>query len=269
VATVIPLFLILWKITVEGLGALDSSFFTNLPNDKPPGLGHALYGTGLLVMLTTLFAVPVGILAAIFLVEYRTSRLAPIVRFIGELLGGVPSIVIGILGYYVLVKGFDWYDYFGMRIGHFSGWAGVFALFVMMIPIVMRTTEESLKLVPASLRSASFALGAAHWQTVMRVSVPAALPAIITGVFLAIARIAGETAPLLLTADSSNYWRYSPSEPMPFLTYYINKYFSSSMPDEQKLSWAAAFVLLALVMILNVGIRLITGKRVVSAARAD
>jgi phosphate transport system permease protein len=269
VVTVIPLFLILWKITVEGLAALDVSFFTNLPNDKPPGLGHALYGTGLLVLLTTLFAVPIGILAAIFLVEYRTSRLAPVVRFIGELLGGVPSIVIGILGYYVLVKGFDWYDQLGMRIGHFSGWAGVFALFVMMIPIVMRATEESLKLVPASLRSASFALGAAHWQTVLRVSVPAALPAIITGVFLAIARIAGETAPLLLTADSSNYWRYWPSEPMPFLTYYINKYFSSSMPDEQKLSWAAAFVLLALVMILNVGIRLITGKRVVSAARAD
>jgi phosphate transport system permease protein len=269
IITVVPLFLILGNITVLGISAVDLTFFTNLPNDKPPGLGHAIYGTGLLVGLTTLFAVPVGILAAIFLVEYKTSRLAPLVRFVGELLGGVPSIVIGILGYFVLVKGYGWYDHFGMHLGHFSGWAGIFALFVMMIPIVMRATEESLKLVPASLRSASYALGAAHWQTVLRVSVPAALPAIITGVFLAIARIAGETAPLLLTANNSNFWRYTPDQPTPFLTFYINKYFSSPLPDEQRLSWAAAFVLLTLVMALNVGIRLATGKRMMSAARAD
>jgi phosphate transport system permease protein len=259
VLTVIPLFLILGNITLLGITAVDLNFFTHLPNDKPPGLGHALYGSALLVGLTTLLAVPVGILAAVFLVEYKTSRLAPPVRFVGELLGGVPSIVIGILGYYLLVQ----------PLHHFSGWAGVFALFVMMIPIIMRATEESLKLVPTSLRSASYALGAAHWQTVLRVTIPAALPAIITGVFLAIARIAGETAPLLLTADSSNFWRYSPDEPTPFLTYYINRYFSSPVPDEQRLSWAAAFVLMTLVMLLNIGIRIATGKRQVSAARAD
>jgi phosphate transport system permease protein len=256
---VIPLFLILGNITALGITAVDWNFFSNLPNDSPPGLGHALYGSALLVGLTTLFAVPVGILAAVFLVEYKTSRLVPIVRFVGELLGGVPSIVIGILGFYVLKE----------PIGHFSGWAGVFALFVMMIPIIMRATEEALKLVPASLRTASYALGAAHWQTVLRVTVPAALPAIITGVFLAMARIAGETAPLLLTAGSSNFWRYSPNEPTPFLTFYINKYFGSSLPEEQRLSWAAAFVLLTLVMLLNIGIRVATGRRQVSAARAD
>jgi phosphate transport system permease protein len=259
VVTVIPLFLILFNITVFGIAALDWSFFTNLPNDMPPGLGHAIYGSAMLVALATLCAVPPGILAAVFLVEYKTSRLAPIVRFVGELLGGVPSIVIGILGYYLLVE----------PLRHFSGWAGIFALGVMMIPIVMRATEEALKLVPSSLRSASYALGAAHWQTVVRVTVPAALPAIITGVFLAIARIAGETAPLLLTADSSNYWRFNPNQPTPFLTYYINKYFSSPLPEEQRLSWAAAFVLLTLVMFLNIGIRLATGKRQVLAARAD
>jgi phosphate transport system permease protein len=257
--TIIPLFLILTNIMVEGIPQLKLSFFTNLPYDEQPGLGHAIYGSALLVGLATLAAVPIGILAAVFLVEFRTSRLAPVVRFIGELLGGVPSIVIGILGYFVIV----------LPMGNFSGWAGIFALGVMMIPIVMRSTEESLKLVPASLRSASYALGAAHWQTVLRVTVPAALPAIITGVFLAIARIAGETAPLLLTADSSNFWRYTPNGPTPFLTFYINKYFSSNELVERNLSWAAAFVLLALVMALNVGIRLATGKRQVLAARAD
>jgi phosphate transport system permease protein len=259
VVTVIPLFLILFNITFLGVTAVDWSFFTKLPNDMPPGLGHAIYGTAMLVGLATLCAVPFGILAAVFLVEYKTSRLAPPVRFVGELLGGVPSIVIGILGYYVIVR----------PMHHSSGWAGIFALGVMMIPIVMRATEESLKLVPSSLRSASYALGAAHWQTVLRVTVPAALPAIITGIFLAIARIAGETAPLLLTAESSNYWRFSPNEPTPFLTFYINKYFSSPLPEEQRLSWAAAFVLLTLVMFLNIGIRLVTGKRQVLAAQAD
>ncbi len=162
--TIGPLFLILGFVTYRGVSALNLAFFTNLPIDLPPGLGHALVGSGILVGLATVFAVPIGLLAAIYLNEYRTSRLAGIVRFIGELLGGVPSIIIGIFGYACLV----------IPMG-FSGWAGAFALGVMMIPIVMRSSEESLKLVPGSLRNASYALGAAAWQTVMRVIVPAAL----------------------------------------------------------------------------------------------
>jgi phosphate transport system permease protein len=175
------------------------------------------------------------------------------------LLGGVPSIIMGVFGYAVLVA----------PLNHFSGWAGILALGVMMIPIVMRASEEALKLVPQSLRNASYALGAAYWQTVLRVTVPAALPAIITGVFLAIARIAGETAPLLLTADSTLYWAWTPAGKTPYLTYYI--YFWAQDPDDQhrRLAWAAAFVLLAVVMLLNIGIRVAAGKRVVSAARAD
>jgi phosphate transport system permease protein len=254
-----PLFLILGYITVRGVSALDWSFFTNLPTDSPPGLAHALWGSAMLVGLATLFAVPVGILAAVFLAEYRTSRLAPVVRFVGELLGGVPSIVMGIFGYAVLVA----------PVGRLNGWAGIFALAVMMIPIVMRASEEALKLVPASLRNASYALGAAHWQTVTRVIVPAAVPAIVTAVFLAIARIAGETAPLLLTADSTAYWASSPSGHTPYLTYYIYFYSQDTSAEHQRLAWAAAFVLLALVMLLNVGIRLAAGRRVISAARAD
>src|SRR5205823_9465517 len=128
------------------------------------GMGNALVGAAMLVLLASLFAVPVGILAAIYLAEYRSEIMGPIVRFIGELLAGVPSIVIGIFAYYLVVK----------PMGHFSGWAGAFALGVMMIPIVMRATEEALRLVPASLRHASYALGASQWQTVLKVTLPAA-----------------------------------------------------------------------------------------------
>jgi phosphate transport system permease protein len=252
------LFLILGYIVYQGSGAVDLAFFTNLPIDEPPGLSNALIGSAMLVGLATLGAVPIGVLAAIYLNEYRTSRLAPWVRFVGELLGGVPSIILGIFAYALLVVPFG-----------FSGWAGSFALGVMMIPMVMRASEEALKLVPQSLRNASYALGASRWQTSFRVLVPAALPAIITGIFLAIARIAGETAPLLLTAYSSFFPPSGPGDRTPFLTYYIYVYSQSDDSEERRQAWAAALVLLALVMLLNVGIRLLTGRRLVAAGRAD
>ncbi|MGH9677602.1 MAG: PstA family ABC transporter permease, partial [Candidatus Acidiferrum sp.] len=151
----------------------------------------------------------------------------------------------------------------------FSGWAGSFALAIMMLPIVMRASEESLKLVPQTLRNASHALGAHHWQTVLRVCVPAALPAIITGVFLAIARIAGETAPLLLTAFGNDRMAISPAEKMAFLPLYIYRYSMSGYGPFEDQAWAAALVLLAFIMLLNVGIRFLTGKRVVLAGRAE
>jgi phosphate transport system permease protein len=262
VVTVGPLFLILGYIVFRGVEALNWDFFTNLP--APPGeagggMAHAFGGSSLLVMLASLYAVPVGILAAVFLAEYRATRLSNAVRFIGELLGGVPSIVIGIFAYAVLVR----------TLGGFSAWAGAFALGVMMIPIVMRSAEESLKLVPQALRNASYALGATHWQTVLKVTVPAALPAIITGVFLAIGRIAGETAPLLLTAYGSNFWPRGPGDRTPFLPKYIYDYSRSGYDDWERQAWAAALVLVAVVMILNVGIRFLTGTRVVAASRGD
>jgi phosphate transport system permease protein len=262
VMTLAPLFLILGFITVRGALALDWDFFTALP--APPGepgggVAHALGGSALLVGLAVLWAVPVGILAAIYLAEYRSTRLGPAVRFLGELLGGVPSIILGIFAYVLLVG----------PSRAFSAWAGSFALGVMMIPIVLRATEESLRLVPQALRNASHALGASHWQTVARVTVPAALPAVITGVFLAIARIAGETAPLLLTAYGSNFWPRGPGDRTPFLPKYVYDYSRSGYPDWERQAWAAALVLLVVVMTLNVGIRLATGKRVVMATQAD
>jgi phosphate transport system permease protein len=139
----------------------------------------------------------------------------------------------------------------------------------MMIPSIMRASEEALKMVPSSIRDASYALGGNHWQTVLRVVVPAALPSIVTGIFLAMGRIAGETAPLLMTAFNSTFWPTSPNERTPFLTYYIYNGARSELPYEQQQAWAAAFVLLALVMVLNIGIRLATGKRVMQASRAE
>jgi phosphate transport system permease protein len=260
VVTVLPLFAILVYITSQGVGAINWDFFTQLPGaegDPHVGLGHAIVGTVMLVVLATVFAVPLGLLAAIFLAEYGRSRLAPAVRFVGELLGGVPSIIVGVFIYAVVVR----------HMG-FSGWAGALALAVMMVPIVMRASEESLKLVPQSLRNASYALGAARWQTVLRVTIPAALPAIITGVFLAMARVAGETAPLLLTANKSDSWTFTPDGSTPYLTYYIYVFYNQG-GDRERLAWGAAFVLLALVMLLNLGIRSLAGNRVVSAARTD
>jgi phosphate transport system permease protein len=257
--TLVPLFLILGYITVKGVTALDWTFFVNLPDDQPKGLAHAIYGSAVIVGLATLFAVPVGLFTAIFLAEYRTGWFGSAVRFVGELLAGVPSIIIGIFGYTLLVAPYR----------HFSGWAAVAALAIMMIPIVMRAGEEALKLVPPSLRNASYALGAAKWQTIVRVTIPAALPAIITGVCLAMARIAGETAPLLFTANQSDYWPKSLGSDMPYLTYYIYNWSRVPNDEQVRIAWAAAFVLLTFIMLLNVGIRFATGRRLVSASRAD
>jgi phosphate transport system permease protein len=261
VVTIGPLFLILGHLIYQGIGALNWEFFVNLPapvGEKGGGMANALYGSLLLVGLATLFAVPVGFLAAVYLAEYRSNPLAATVRFIGELLSGVPSIVIGIFAYHLVVR----------PMGHFSGWAGSFALGVMMIPIVMRASEEALKLVPRSIRDASYALGSSRYQTVMRVVVPAALPAIITAVFLAIARIGGETAPLLLTASSNQYWPSSPNDFVPSLPMYIFTYAVSPYDEWHRQAWAAALVLLAAVMLLNLGVRLLAGKRGLLASQA-
>jgi phosphate transport system permease protein len=275
----IPLFLILGYIVFRGVGSLSFAFFVEDPapynptlalgpDNHPGGLRNALIGSGLIVGLATLFAIPLGLLAAIYLAEYRSNWVAPTVRFFGELLNGVPSIVVGTFVYALVRLLIQWG---WLPAGHqFSAFAGAFALAIMMIPIVMRASEEALKLVPQTLRNASHALGAHHWQTVVRVSVPAALPAIITGAFLAIARIAGETAPLLLTAFGNENVNTNPAEPTAFLPLYIYRWGMSGDEKVQvPMAWAAALVLLAFIMLLNVGIRVATGKRVILASQAD
>jgi phosphate transport system permease protein len=251
-ATLAPLFLILGSIIVRGTPGLSWEFFTQLPEapGEGGGLAHGIVGSAMIVALATVCAVPVGVLAAIFLAEYPAARVVPAVRFVGEILGGVPSIIIGIYAYALWV---------GSR--HFSAWAGAFALGVMTIPIILRTTEEALRMVPNSLRNASYALGASRRQTIVRVALPAALPAVLTGVLLAVARIAGETAPLLLTAYGSSFFPRSIDDRTPFLTKYIYDYARSGYPDWERQAWTAALVLLAVVMLLNVGVRLATRKR--------
>ena len=263
IVTTVPPFLILGYLLFQGVTALNWDFFTKLPapvGQKGGGLANAFYGSALMIGLATAFSVPVGLLAAIHLAEYRSGRLGAVVRFIGEMLGSVPSIVIGIFGYYAVVKPIT---------TQFSGLAGGFALGVMMLPIVMRASEEALKLVPTSLRHASYALAASQWQTVLRVSVPAALPAIITAIFLGIARVGGETAPLLLTAVNNDFWPRSLNDYTPSLPVFIFQYANQPWDESKRLAWAAAFVLVSAIMVLNVGIRLLSGKRVLLASQAD
>jgi phosphate transport system permease protein len=267
VLTVVPLFLILGYIVYRGAPEVNLTLFTERPvpsGESGGGLGHAMLGSLIMVSLASAFAVPVGILAAVYLSEYRTAALTRPIRFMTELLGGVPSIVIGVFAYSVVVHP-PWAE----RSHGFSAWAGIFALAVLMLPVVVRATEEAIRLVPNSLRHASYALGATQAQTVLRVIIPAALPAIITGVLLAMGRIAGETAPLLLTARDSKWWPGPLTEKMASLPYYIYEYSRSPYAEERQLAWGGAMVLLTFVMLLNVGIRALAGKRVVSAARAE
>jgi phosphate transport system permease protein len=259
---VAPLFFILGYLIFRGVGALDWNFFTQLPapvGQPGGGMANACVGSLILVGLATLFAMPIGLLAAIYLSEYRSGYFGNGVRFIGEMLGSVPSIVIGIFAYEVVVK----------PMGNFSGWAGGFALAVMMVPIFMRSAEGALRLVPASIRQASDALGASRRQTIMQVVIPAALPALITALFLSIARIAGETAPLILTASNNQYWPNSPGDFMPSLPMYIFSYAVSPYEDWHRQAWAAALVLVVVVMMLNFGVRFLSRKREISAAHIE
>jgi phosphate transport system permease protein len=266
------LLVILAFLLQHGLAALDWDFFTKLPGGTTEthgvGLAHAIVGSCKIVGYATLFAVPIGLLAAIYLAEYQPTPLARSTRFIAELIAGVPSIIVGLFAAVV----FDFITFLldkkfgiGMR---FYGWSGVFALAVMMVPIVIRASEEALKLVPRPLRDASLALGSSHAQMVLRVTLPAALSAVVTGIFLSIARIAGETAPLLMTTGTSNKWPKSLNGFTPNLPYYIYQYGRSGVEQLERQAWAAAFVLMVVILLLNFGIRLVTGKRLVLAGHA-
>ena len=265
--TVIPLFLILGYIGYQGLSGLSLEFLTELP--RPPGevgggLGNAILGSLVLVVLSSVVAVPLGVLCAVFLHEYGNNPMAKPARFTAEILGGVPSIIIGIFAYAILVN-----QPWGTKPYGFSAWAGVFALSIMMLPVVIRTSEESIKLVPKALRQASYALGASQWQTVVKVILPASLTSIVTGVLLAMGRIAGETAPLILTVKGSRFWVRNPGEPIAFLPGSIYEY--SKSPDEilKQQAWAGAVVLLSAVLLLNIVIRIASGKRQNAAASSE
>ncbi|MGN6626678.1 MAG: phosphate ABC transporter permease PstA, partial [Tepidisphaeraceae bacterium] len=233
-----------------GFGSLSWSFFTEVPNGNMHGnvggMKHALIGTVILIAAASAVGIPVGMLTGVYLSEYEAaSWLATPVRFVSDVLSGVPSIVVGILGYELLVR----------PLGHYNGWAGAAALAFIMIPIVARTTEEMLRLVPQNYREASIGLGATKAETILQVVIPAATGSLVTGIMLAIARVAGETAPLLFTALGARFVTYDLNQPFPSLTKQIFDYAQSPSPDQRRLAWAGIIVLIMMIFVLNLAIR--------------
>jgi len=249
----VPLAFILFFVVTRGITALDWNFFTQTPKphgETGGGMANAMLGTLIISGLGALFAVPIGILAGVFVAEHGRSHLASIVRFSADTLNGVPSIVIGLFVYALVV----------LPMKEFSALSGGIALGVMMIPIITRTTEELLRLVPASLREGALALGATHGRAVFTVVLPSALPGILTGVMLALARIAGETAPLLFTAFNNHYWSTSLTQPIASLTVQVYTYATSPYDDLHRQAWAGALVLVALVLTCSILARLATRR---------
>ena len=249
------LVLVVGYLTSLGFGAISKEFFTAVPTgrvDDVGGMKHAIVGTLVLVGLASCVGVPIGLLAGIYLSEYEAgSRLTGPVRTVADVLAGVPSIVVGVLGYELVV----------VPIGHFNGWAGVLALAFIMIPIVTRTSEEMLRLVPSSYREASMALGASKAYTILNVVLPSATGSVVTGVMLAVARVAGETAPLLFTALGSRLLTTNPNEPFPSLTLQVFQYAIGPYEAQKRQAWAGILVLISLIFVLNVAIRLATHSR--------
>ncbi len=251
IVTLIPLFLVLGYLLYKGASSLNWAFFTHMPTpvgEKGGGMANAIVGTFEVVGIACLIGVPVGIGAGLFLAEHRLGRLAEVVRFAADVMMGVPSIVVGIFAYAVLVH----------PMGRFSTLAGSVALAIIMIPLVTRTTEEMIVLVPHELREAALALGVPQWKTSLSVIVRTALSGIATGVILAIARIAGETAPLLFTSFGNHFWSTSLVQPIATLTVQVYTYAISPFPDWQRQAWAGALVLTAIVLALELGVRWVT-----------
>ncbi|SAK93082.1 phosphate transporter permease subunit PtsA [Caballeronia pedi] len=246
---------ILFTTLKLGIGGLSIDLFTQStppPNTDGGGLANAIVGSLMLVVLATCVGTPLGILAGVYLAEYGQKRwLANVTRFINDILLSAPSIVVGLFVYALVVA----------KVGRFSGWAGVIALALLQIPIVIRTTENMLKLVPNALREAAFALGTPKWKMVMSITLKASVGGIVTGVLLAIARIAGETAPLLFTALSNQFFSWDMSQPVANLPVTIYKFAMSPFPQWQSLAWAGVFLITLGVLGLNILARAIFSKK--------
>jgi phosphate transport system permease protein len=247
--TVGTLVFILGYLVYHGSSALSWSFFTQLPapvGETGGGMANAIVGSGKVLLLATLIGIPIGFLGGVYLSEYGGNTFSFVVRYMTDLLNGVPSIVIGIVVYALVVH----------RMGHFSAFAGGVALGIMMIPISVRSTEEFLHAVPQSLREAALALGAPKWKAIVSVVIPAAMRGIISGTMLDLARVAGETAPLLFTALSNQFWSPGWNQPTATLPVMIFTYAIAPYDDWHRQAWAAGFVLLALVLLINITARL-------------
>lgn len=248
------LFWILWETIRLGFEGLTLATFTQMtpPPNEEGGLANAIFGSLIMVVLATCLATPIGILAGIYLVEFDTKGwLATLTRFVNDILLSAPSIVIGLFVYAVVVA----------RFKSFSGYAGIIALSLIVIPVVIRTTENMLQLIPAALREAAYALGTPKWKVTLHITLRAARAGVITGVLLAVARIAGETAPLLFTSLSNQFWTSSLREPMASLPVTIFKFAMSPYENWQKLAWAGVFLITAAVLALNILARVLTRNK--------
>jgi phosphate transport system permease protein len=248
------LLLLLGHVVVNGITALTPALLTQLPAPlglPGGGIAHAIVGSIIILAMACVWSMPVGITAGVFLAEHPSPPLTGTVRFIADVLSGVPSIVFGIYGYTVVVT----------RMGGFSAIAGAFALGVITLPIVARTTEEALRLVPAELREASLALGVARWRTIVSVAIPVALPGLVTGAMLAAARIAGETAPLIFTTLGNNFWNVDPTRPTAAITLTVFQYAIWPYENLHQQAWAASFLLVLFVLVINVSVRLASRRR--------
>lgn len=256
----VPLASVLWLVISRGLSGISLDFFTQLPRpigESGGGVGNAILGTLLIVGLGSLLGIPLGVGAGVYLAERGDGTLGHTVRYVAEVLSGVPSIVVGIVAYGLVV----------LPMGHYSAWAGAVALAVLMIPSLARSTEELVRLVPRTLNEASLALGVAEWRTSLRVVLRTALPGIVTAMLLGIARAAGETAPLLFTSLNNQYWSRSPSQPTASLTVQIFNYATSPYEDWHAKAWTAALVLLLLVGSLSLAARLLARNRLKGQVR--
>ncbi len=251
---VLPLILILVFLVYQGASAVNLDFFTHLPKpvgEPGGGMANAIVGTLILIGLASCLGLPLGILGGVYLAESRDWRLPWVIRFLADVLNGVPSIVIGIFAYTLVV----------LPMRRFSALAGGFALAVIMLPIVLRTTEELVRLVPASLREAALALGIPEWKVVLRVVLPTARAGIITGVMVAVARIAGETAPLLFTAFGNRFWHQGLLQPIAALPLQIFAYAIAPYDDWHRQAWAGALVLIVMIFSSSLVARLVTKGR--------
>lgn len=247
---VLPLFFIVYYIVSKGIGVIDWSFFVNLPKssgEAETGVANAIVGTLMLIGIAVVVALPISILAGVYLSENRNGKMAYWVRLCVEILQGVPSIVIGIIAYLWVVKPME----------GFSALSGGIALGIMLVPFVARSTEETLRLIPNSYREASLALGVPYYKTILGVILPSGASGILTGIMISVARIAGETAPLLFTAFGSPFLQFNVNEPIHALPLLIFKYATSPYEDWIALAWGASFILIVFILLLNLGAKLL------------
>lgn len=243
-----PLIIIFTYIIKMGISSINPAFFTQIPQPtgvEGGGMANGMVGSAVMIGMASLVGLPIGIFGAVYLTEYGTGRLSTMIRFSADVLSGIPSIITGMVAYTALVVPFK----------GFSALAGAFALSLIMIPIVLRTTEEQLKMVPSTLREASLALGVPLWRTSIKVTLRSALTGVITGILLAIARVAGETAPLLFTALGNQFWSMKLTQPMAALPLQIFNFAISPYEDWHKLAWAGALVLVVLMFGLSLTAR--------------